>query len=184
MDYSIEETGQRKKVAKRLYTTKMIDSLRKDILGGFEIDTTPFFPFNTDLRNANITFKMTEEELEEYERCFTDAGYFIEKYCKFLTDHGRRTVKLRDYQHEIVDVVTSQYYDPEYDEMIPNNRNVCLLSARQSGKCVIFNELCDLLEGKDEVKRSIGSIYEEHSGKGNKFLKWIKNFLLYMYEKL
>lgn len=183
MDYSVEQS-QKKKVAKRLYTTTIIDSLREDIRSGFEIDSTPFFPFNMDLRNANITFKMTEEELEEYEKCFMNAGYFIEKYCKFLTDHGRKTIKLRDYQHEIIDVVTSQYYDPEYDEMIPNNRNVCLLSARQSGKCVIFNELCDLLEGKDEVKRSIGSIYEEHSSKGNKFLKWIKNLLLYVYEKL
>jgi hypothetical protein len=56
----------------------------------------PFFHGDITLRNADLTFEYTEEEWAEKERC-EDALYFIEHYCKFKTDTGRKIVKLRQY---------------------------------------------------------------------------------------
>lgn len=125
-------TGKKKE--RRLYTTEIIKSIKNDISEGFVVDSSPFYSFDIDFRAANVTFKMTQEEMSEYEKCFSDASYFIENYCKFLTDNGRKNVVLRDYQHEIIDAITAQHYDPSIDEMVPDNRNIILLAARQIGK--------------------------------------------------
>jgi hypothetical protein len=128
------ERNEQKRVPSRLYTTEIIDSLRKDIADGFEVDMRPFYDGDFELRNERVTFRMTPEEEEEYEKCFLDAMYFISKYCKFMTDKGRQVVKLRDYQEDIIKLVTDQHYDEELDEMLPDNQNICILAARQVGK--------------------------------------------------
>lgn len=130
-EYGKKPQNQRKS---RVYTTDIINSLFTDLSMGIEIDNTPFYPYDNELRASNVTFKMTPEEYDEYIKCYNDAEYFIEHYCKFMTDRGIRTVKLRDYQKEIVSAVTSQHYDAGIEEFVPDNRHVIMMCARQMGK--------------------------------------------------
>ena len=133
-------------IPKRLYTTEIINDLIRQTRTGSEVDLFPFFCQDVELRNANITFKMTEEEYEEYNKCFGDANYFISNYCKFLTDNGRKLVKLRDYQEDIIEAVTSQHYDPDIDEMVPDNPKIILMASRQIGKTTTtFSYFCIIL---------------------------------------
>lgn len=57
----------------------------------------PFFHGNPQWRNADIAFEYTEDEWDIIQRCSEDPIYFIENYCTFLTDYGRKTVNLRQY---------------------------------------------------------------------------------------
>ena len=134
MEIDSKQTNDKKVRKSRVYTTELINSLKEDLAMGIEIDSTPFYPYDNELRASNVTFKMSPEEYEEYIKCFNDAEYFIENYCKFLTDRGRVTVKLRDYQKTIVKAVTSQHYDEGIEEFVPDNRNTIMMCARQCGK--------------------------------------------------
>lgn len=171
----------------RLYTTKIINNLYEDMGMGFVVDAEPFFPFDNELRNANVTFEMTPEEEEEWFKCSGDAEYFIEKYCKFMTDNGRRTVKLRDYQKKIINAVTSEHYDEGVDEFVPNNREVVLLASRQVGKCIFPLATCqvgnfnaDMSNSKREYMIDIFDKYKKRGG----ILHFIKRCLLKIYSKL
>ena len=106
----------------------------KDRNQGYDIDFEPFFQRDLDLRAANIPFKMTEEEMEEYQKCFDDPIYYVETYAKFMTDHGIHTVTLRDYQKKVISIVTEETYDEENDLILPTNRSIIWLAARQSAK--------------------------------------------------
>ena len=170
----------------RLYTTKIINNLYEDMGMGFVVDAEPFFPFDNELRNANVTFEMTPEEEEEWFKCSGDAEYFIEKYCKFMTDNGRRTVKLRDYQKRIINAVTSEHYDEGVDEFVPNNREVVLLASRQVGKCC--NSLTiSKLQNKSDLSNSkeyrFIDIFDKYKKDGG-ILHFIKRCLLKIYSKL
>lgn len=136
---------------RRVYTTEIINQLRKDRSEGYDIDYSPFFERDLDLRAPNVTFKMTEWEYNEYLKCYNDPLYFISNYCKFMTDKGDSTVELRDYQKDIIRVTTEEEFDDEMDMFIPKNRNVILLSARQSGKTTT---LCAILTYKMIMRSS------------------------------
>lgn len=170
----------------RLYTTKIINNLYEDMGMGFVVDAEPFFPFDNELRNANVTFEMTPEEEEEWFKCSGDAEYFIEKYCKFMTDNGRRTVKLRDYQKRIISSVTSEHYDEGVDEFVPDNREILLLASRQVGKCcnsLTISKLqnkSDLSNSKEYRFIDIFDKYKKRRG----ILHFIKRCLLKIYSKL
>ena len=101
---------------------------------GYDIDFEPFFQRDSNLRAANIPFKMTDEEMEEYQKCFDDPIYYVETYAKFMTDHGIHTVTLRDYQKKVISIVTEETYDEENDLILPTNRSIIWLAARQSAK--------------------------------------------------
>ena len=60
-------------------------------------DMIPFFHGKTEWRNSDIAFEYTKDEWEELQKCALDPVYFVENYCTFLTDKGRRTVTLRPY---------------------------------------------------------------------------------------
>ena len=51
-----------------------------------------------------------------------------------MTDHGLTTVDLRDYQKNVINTVTEEEYDSTNDLILPTNRNIVWMSARQSGK--------------------------------------------------
>lgn len=184
---SEREKEELKKVPSRLYTTEIIESLKKDISEGYEVDMRPFYDGDYELRNARITFLMTPEEKEEYEKCFMNAMYFITKYCKFMTDNGRRVVKLRDYQKDLIHLVTDQHYDPGLDEMIPDNKNVIIMASRQVGKCCNQLTMCKL---QDKNNLSSGNdsnmidIFDKYKNGGHKILHTIKRYLLKIYNKL
>lgn len=117
-----------------IYTTQVIDNLLSDMKKGYEVDMYPFFEGRTELRNSNINFKLSDIEREEFQKCYLDANYFVENYCKFLTDYGRSTVTLRDYQKEIISSVTTEKYNEELDLFVPENRYVIIMASRQIGK--------------------------------------------------
>ena len=129
-----EQQEGKNKRQRRIYSTQIINQLIMDKDQGYDIDFEPFFQRDSNLRAANIPFKMTEEEMEEYQKCFDDPVYYAESYAKFMTDHGLSTVNLRDYQRNVISTVTAEDYDPEDDLILPVNRNVVWMSARQSGK--------------------------------------------------
>ena len=128
-----QQEGKSKK-QRRIYSTQLINQLIKDRNQGYDIDFEPFFQRDLDLRAANIPFKMTEEEMEEYQKCFDDPIYYVETYAKFMTDHGIHTVTLRDYQKKVISIVTEETYDEENDLILPTNRSIIWLAARQSAK--------------------------------------------------
>ena len=59
-----------------------------DYENGYDIDYSPFFEHDIGLKAENISFDYTDEELEEIDRCYNDPKYFIERYCRWMTDHG------------------------------------------------------------------------------------------------
>ena len=128
-----QQEGKAKK-QRRIYSTQLINQLIQDRNQGYDIDFEPFFMRDLDLRAANIPFKMSEEELEEYQKCYDDPVYYAENYAKFMTDHGLSTVNLRDYQRNVISTVTLEEYDEADDLVLPVNRNIVWMSARQSGK--------------------------------------------------
>ena len=123
-----------KRKSRRVYSTALIDELIRERNMGYDIPYDAFFMRDLDLRAPNVTFRMTDEEMEEYQRCFDDAGYYVENYCKFMTDHGLQVVELRDFQKNVVKTVTDEVFIPSLGEWGPKNRNVIWMAARQSGK--------------------------------------------------
>lgn len=125
---------QDEKKSRKIYTTAMINKLIADRNAGYDIDYEPFYQKDLDLRAPNITFLMTEEEDEEYQKCYDDALYYVEHYCKFLTDNGLLLVELRDFQEKVIKTVTDEVYLEDLDLFGPKNRSVIWLASRQVGK--------------------------------------------------
>ena len=173
-----EEYTKRER-ARRVYSTALINKLIDDRNQGYDIDFEPFFNRDTNLRNANIPFKMTDEEMEEYQKCYDDPVYFIGKYCKFMTDKGMSTVQLRDYQTKVIDLVTAESYDPDLDDAIPSHRNIVWLASRQVGKCCVATEEIELPSGKTNFFDFFKDKYTKKS-----FILYIKKLLYKIYQVL
>lgn len=162
-DYTYS-SDQKKKTTRTIYSTKLIDKLIKDHSEGYEIPYDAFFQRDLKLRAPGIIFDMTEEEVNEYNKCYDDPLYYVKNYCKFLTDNDYQLVKLRPFQEKVIKMVTEEVWDESLDDFAPKNRNIVWLAARQSGKCLIFNELCNFktsLLGSNPKKISIGNKYNE-----------------------
>ena len=65
------------KQQKRIWSTKLINQMLEDYANGFEIDYSPFFEHDIDLKAENISFDYTDEELEEYEKCYNNQTTVI-----------------------------------------------------------------------------------------------------------
>lgn len=94
---------------------------------GEKVDMMPFFHGKVEWRNSDITFEYTQEEWEELQHIMEDPVYFVEKYCTFLTDKGRKTVKLRPYQKDVIHMICDEVYDEKLEILKPKNRRVLLL---------------------------------------------------------
>lgn len=101
---------------------------------GQDFDNSAFYSNDPDLKAEKLNFELSPEEFAEYVKCSQDCMYFVEKYCNFLTDKGRRAVQLRDYQKKILKILTKEVYDESVEDWCPENRNVALCQSRQSGK--------------------------------------------------
>ena len=158
-----EQTG--KKAARRIYSTRLINQLLEDHSKGYEIPYDAFFQRDLQLKAPNIVFEMTPEEYEEYNKCYEDPLYYVKHYCKFQTDDGHQLVQLRPFQERVIQTVTEErFIDASCEKLGPKNRSIIWMAARQSGKCLIFNELCnfkDKLPGSNPKKISIGNKYNE-----------------------
>ena len=179
------EEYTRKERARRVYSTALINKLVEDRSLGYDIDFEPFFNRDTELRAANIPFKMTDEEMEEYQKCYDNPEYFINKYCKFMTDKGLSTVELRDYQKKVIDIVTAESYDEELDDATPKHRNIVWLASRQVGKCVTSSVSMSYENNDSGEKGNIvaSQAYYNYKTKIN-IIDRIKNILYKIYKGL
>lgn len=180
---------QDERKVRKIYSTAMINQLIADRNAGYDIDYEPFYMKDLDLKSPNISFMMTDEEYEEYQKCYDDALYYVENYCKFMTDNGMTLVELRDFQKNVITTVTDEVYLEDKDLFGPKNRNVIWMSARQSGKCHIYPNILYTISENDsdltgEQPYSIGEIYDKYNTTGNKLLKVIKKWLYKIYQKL
>jgi len=94
----------------------------------------PFLDNDTALRQADIVFEYTLEEIEEIRRCANDVIYFGNTYCRAMTDEGVQNIKLRDYQERVL-------------KSFQDNRFNVFLASRQIGKCFISNTLVNIRRG-------------------------------------
>ena len=118
----------------QVYSTEKINSIMKSLSSGVKLDMIPFFHGKHEWKQAGIGFEYTKEEWDEIEKCVENPIYFVEKYCTFLTDFGRKTIKLRDYQKDVLHLLGDEVYNKELNLFINKNRKVILLQSRQTGK--------------------------------------------------
>jgi hypothetical protein len=115
------------------------------------------------VRKSNLTFAMTNQEMNEYLKCKMSVHYFAQQYCQIKREDGSvGKMTLRDYQKDIIDLYTQ-------------NRFSMLMASRQTGKTisasivllhyVLFNnDKCVMIvanKGKTviEIVRKIKDIY-------------------------
>lgn len=184
-DTSVKSANQEKKSPRRIYSTALINQLIKDRQMGYDIDYDPFYMRDLDLRAPGITFRMTEEEMDIYQKCYDDPVWYVENFCKFMTDSGLDTVELRDFQKNVISTVTEETYIPENDDFGPKNRNIIWMAARQSGKCLIFNQLVNLEQPlSNNSKNNIPISDTYYIGTKLTLLQRVKKFLYKIYNKL
>lgn len=124
-----------------IWNSQIIDETIKDYNKGLDIDMNAFFFKDIELRNANILYSYTDEEINEMKKCYKNANYFIESYCKFLTDYGRQNIKLRSYQRNLINVMTEEVFIKDLNDYGPKNRNIILMQSRQTGKCTSMSKI-------------------------------------------
>jgi len=109
---------------KNVWSTKKVSEYVKALDEGYKVKGgTPFYDRNPTLKKGNIAWAYTPEEKAELKKCAKDINYFANKYATVMTDDGLQTIKLRDYQGEMLDTFCD------------NRFNVCLAS-RQIGKTI------------------------------------------------
>lgn len=113
------------KVNKIVWSSETIHKAINGINEGKKLISNPFYENKTYLLKGDITFKHTEEEIEEWLKCKNDIVYFANKWCKLMTPEGIKNIILRDYQIK-------------YLKHLVDNRLSIMLSSRQSGKCNSF----------------------------------------------
>lgn len=123
-----------------VWTSQSVAQTKEKLKFGIDADMSCFHDRDIELKAGNILFKLSQEEILEFHKCSTDINYFVSKYCRFLTDRGRRTVQLRDFQEEILEELGEEAPHPWMKDddgepmMAPVNRNYILMASRQTGK--------------------------------------------------
>lgn len=130
------------KIDKITLSTKTIaDILKKENLGlKLKNNEKVWYKNLKGVRKANVSFDLTDEELNEYLKSSLSVQYFAQKYCQIKREDGSiGAITLRDYQKDIIDLYTK-------------NRFSILMASRQTGKCNSFNikVLCEFEDGKKE----------------------------------
>ncbi len=109
-----------------VFTTKLVDEATDKINDGIVVKRyqNPWLKSEVGLRRSGVSFKMSNDELQEYFKCATDVHYFTETYCRVKTEDGSvGPIRLREYQKEMLDNFV-------------NSRFNILMASRQVGKTV------------------------------------------------
>ena len=129
-----------------IWTSELIQETIVKLRSGMQVDTAPFFEHNIELKNSNLLYKSTIEEVNEFNKCADDIVYFVEKYCRFMTDKGRVTTKMTNYQKKLLKLLTEEEYIESLEDYGPKNRNLIIMQARQSYKCLFGSEIIIVLK--------------------------------------
>ena len=106
-----------------IWSTKSIELAITGLKEGRKLAANPFYNGQIKLLKSDLTFKRTEEEINEWIKCRDDIVYFVEEYCQIMTPQGIKKVTLRDYQYE-------------YLNHLQTNQLSIFLACRQCGKSV------------------------------------------------
>lgn len=110
---------------KTVWSSKKVDEWMKEYSEGYAHKDNPWLDGQIGVRNPDIVFEYTPEEIQELTKCANDIFYFANNYCWCLQgSKGYQPLTLRDYQEEMLEA---------YDK----NRFNITLSCRQIGKTVI-----------------------------------------------
>ena len=132
-----------------VFTSQFVDEATDKINDGIVVKRyqNPWMKSEVGIRRSGVSFRMSQNEQQEYVRCALDIHYFTEKYCKTKREDGSvGSITLRDYQKEILDNFV-------------NNRFNILMASRQVGKCFYFNTLCSIEIDGIEIEMRVGSLY-------------------------
>ena len=162
-----------------IWTTKSVNKTLEQLRFGADVNLDCFHQRDPELKANNVLFQLSEEEEAEFIRCSQDIDYFVEKYCQFLTDYGRKTVDLRDFQKDILNTIGEEVWIEDIEDFGPKVRNYILMASRQTGKCLSPNVKIRLKNTKHSeiIEIPIYLIYNRLSRKKS-ILSRIK-FLLY-----
>lgn len=117
-----------------IWNSQLVQQALEKLRMGIPTDLTCFHMGDIELKAENILYQLTAEEMDEFHACSSDIIYFVEKYCRFLTDAGRKTVKLRDYQKKILRALAKEVWNETVQDLTPEVRNLIMMQSRQSGK--------------------------------------------------
>lgn len=154
------------KAAERvIWSTYSLNAAVKAIKQGLPLKANPFIGKNTKLLKADLVYKRTEEEIDDYIKCKEDPVYFATKCYLMSAEGGLMPCKLRDYQIE-------------YLRHLQNHRFSILLACRQAGKSVTTAIYClwVILFNTDKV----GLILSKSGPAGQDLVKKIKDMYLYL----
>lgn len=117
-----------------VWNSVLVQQTLEKLRMGIQTDLSCFHYGNIELKAGNLLYQLTADEIDEFHKCSQDIVYFVQKYCRFLTDAGRKTVKLREYQKNILRSLAEEKWSDNVQEMVPLVRNLIMMQSRQSGK--------------------------------------------------
>ena len=161
----IKEQVGGKAAEKVVWSTYSLNMAVKALKQGLPLKANPFIGKNTKLLRADLVYKRTEEEIEDYIKCKEDPVYFASKCYLMSAEGGLMPCVLRDYQID-------------YLRHLQNHRFSILLACRQAGKSVTTAIYClwVILFNTDKV----GLILSKSGPAGIDLLKKIKDMYLYL----
>ena len=174
-----------------IWTTEIVNQTLGQLRFGSDVNLDCFHQRDPELKAANVLFQLTKEEEEEFIKCSQDIDYFVETYCQFLTDYGRQTVPLRDFQREILNTIGDEIWIEDLEDLGPKIRNYILMASRQVGKCFSFDTQITIkdISTNSLIKITIGDLYNAINKLSKrtfkeKIITKIKTFLYNIYNKL
>jgi len=169
--------------SKIIWNTEIVNETLLKLRQGVDLDLGCFYMQNPELKAPNVPFQLTHEEENEFIKCSDDIEHFVETYCKFLTDKGRTLVTLREYQRDILNTLQEEIWIESLKEFGPEVKNYLLMSARQMGKCFLFDTQIVI---RNTLTNSLSKItVEELYNIMNKYLKKsIKNKIIFSIKHL
>jgi len=164
------------------WTSALIQQTLEKLRLGINVDMSCFYERDVQLKASHLLFKQTAEEVAEFDKCMIDAVYFVEKYCTFMTDYGRKTVKLRPYQKKLLKSLTAEVFIEKLNDNGPKNRNNIIMASRQTAKCLVFNNLHINKDNETSVI-PINLLYFKQKSHLT-FLEKVKLFLMNVYQSI
>lgn len=147
-----------------IWSTYSLNAAVNALKQGLPLKANPFIGKNTKLLKADLVYKRTSEEIDDYIKCKQDPVYFASK-CYLMTPEGLQPCKLRDYQ-------------VDYLRHLQKHRFSIFLSCRQSGKSTTTAIYClwVILFNTDKS----GLILSKSGPAGVDLIKKIKDMYMYL----